>query len=91
MELSFKQTLVYHEFRKGMNMFITGPGGTGKSTIIKILYGYATLAGVKAQVCAMTGCAALLLGCEATTVHRWAGIGIMNGKDDDIKIGRAHV
>jgi len=32
------------------------------------------------QLCAMTGCAALLIGHKAKTLHSWAGIGL--GKDD---------
>lgn len=30
-------------------------------------------------MCALTGCAALLLNCKAKTVHSWAGIGLANG------------
>ena len=29
----------------------------------------------------MTGCAAVLLECNAKTVHSWAGIGLANGDD----------
>lgn len=31
------------------------------------------------HVTAMTGCAAILLNCKATTLHSWAGIGLGNG------------
>jgi len=61
--------------REGKNLFLTGPGGTGKSTIVRRLaqevHGIA--------VTAMTGCAALLLEAKASTLHSWAGIGL--GKD----------
>ena len=57
------------------NMLITGPGGTGKSTLIKKL----TECHDNLNVTALTGCAALLLDCRAKTLHSWAGIGL--GKD----------
>ena len=57
------------------NMLITGPGGTGKSTLIKKL----TECQDNLNVTALTGCAALLLDCRAKTLHSWAGIGL--GKD----------
>jgi ATP-dependent DNA helicase PIF1 len=61
------------------NMLITGPGGTGKSTLIKKLSdGLENL-----SVTALTGCAALLLNCRAKTLHSWAGIGL--GKDTLVK------
>jgi len=57
------------------NMLITGPGGTGKSTLIKKL----SESTDNTAVTALTGCAALLLNCRAKTLHSWAGIGL--GKD----------
>lgn len=40
--------------------------------------------GKKFQVCALTGCAAILLNCKAKTVHSWAGIGLANGTNDEV-------
>ena len=38
----------------------------------------------KIQVCAMTGCASLLLGCNARTIHSWSGIKLGKGNIDSI-------
>ena len=66
------------------SVFITGPGGTGKSALIKRIYDDAISKGKRIQVCAMTGCAAILLDCKAKTIHSWAGIGIAAGENDAI-------
>lgn len=64
----------------GKSFFLTGAGGTGKSYTIKsIIHGlYERQKDV--ALTAMTGCAALLLGLGAKTLHSWAGIGL--GKED---------
>lgn len=67
-----EQQHAFDLFQQGKNIFITGPGGTGKSKWIREAY----KSPKKVQVCAMTGCAALLLNCNAKTVHSWAGIGL---------------
>ena len=36
------------------------------------------------QVCALTGCAAVLLNCKAKTIHSWAGIGLANGSIEEV-------
>ena len=36
------------------------------------------------KVCALTGCAAILLECKATTLHMFSGIGFANKKNDEI-------
>jgi len=57
----------------GSNVFITGPGGTGKSLLIKYLIErYSTFK--KLMVCALTGVAAELLDCNAKTIHAWSSI-----------------
>jgi ATP-dependent DNA helicase PIF1 len=66
---------VINLIKSGKNIFLTGPGGTGKSTLIRKI----TDEIENVNVTAMTGCAALLLDCKAKTLHSWAGIGL--GKD----------
>ena len=84
MELSPEQTQAIHVFTEGRNMFLTGPGGTGKTALIKKMVELGKANGKKVQVCALTGCAAVLLNCQAKTVHSWAGIGLANGDADMI-------
>lgn len=73
-----KAVLAFHDRE---NIFITGPGGTGKSFLIKYLVEQCETLGLAHQVTATTGRAALLLDCNATTIHRWAGIGL--AKEDN--------
>ena len=63
----------------GKSIFLTGAGGTGKSHILDVLYKEYTRTGRKMSVTALTGCAALLLGPHAKTLHSWAGIGLGRG------------
>ena len=76
--LSYGQQLAFNKYIEGKNVFITGPGGTGKSELIKRIHSHAKKNGKKIKVTALTGCAAILLNCEAITIHSWAGIGLAN-------------
>lgn len=69
---------------KGKSLFITGPGGVGKSYLIQTIVQELTKFGDRVAVTALTGCAALLLGKEAKTIHSWAGIGL--GKESASKL-----
>jgi ATP-dependent DNA helicase PIF1 len=76
MELSLEQQIVFDKYIAGYNIFITGPGGSGKSAIIRQIYKHAYSSSKKIYVTALTGCAAVLLNCQAKTIHSWAGIGL---------------
>jgi len=79
MEFSKEQQLALDKYIQGNNIFITGPGGTGKTSLIKHIYKDACKKGLNIHVCALTGCAAVLLECKAKTIHSWGGIGLGNG------------
>lgn len=83
-KLSDEQEQIIELFKKGENMFITGPAGTGKTFIIKKMVEIASEQNKKIQVCALTGCAAVLLKCKAKTLHSWAGIGLATGDTNRI-------
>lgn len=76
--LSNEQEDVLELFKQGHNIFITGPGGSGKTFLIKQIYNWCNENHKNIQVCALTGCAAVLLNCNARTIHSWSGIGIGN-------------
>lgn len=84
MELSQEQQLAFNKYVEGNNIFITGPGGTGKSALIKMIYIHAYSHFKDIHVTALTGCAAVLLNCKAKTLHSWAGIGLGNGSIDQL-------
>ena len=69
---------------RGDSIFLTGPGGSGKSYLLAVLREEFNKAGRVLAVTAMTGCAALLLGTHAKTVHSWAGIGLGKGSVDSV-------
>lgn len=75
--LNTEQRAAYDAVAAGRSIFLTGPGGTGKSFLIDVLVGELPRAtGKTIAVTAMTGCAALLLGHRAKTLHAWAGVGL---------------
>ena len=84
MELSPEQMQALEAFKNKRNLFLTGPGGTGKTALIRQMVDHCKKDGRQVQVCALTGCAAVLLNCQAKTVHSWAGIGLANGYTDMI-------
>jgi ATP-dependent DNA helicase PIF1 len=72
--LTDDQGRVYHEFQKGASMFITGPGGCGKSYLVEQIKSSVQRQGKTIYTTALTGTAACLIGGQ--TLHGWAGIGL---------------
>jgi len=79
-----EQKLAFDKYITGENIFITGPGGTGKTHIIKDIVEHAKNNNKSYSVCALTGCAAVLLMCGAITLHSFAGIGLASGTIDEV-------
>lgn len=76
-QLTDEQKKAYFLVEEGKSIFLTGPGGTGKSFLLKTMYEMIPQRTEKhVAVTAMTGCAALLIGRFAKTLHSWAGIGL---------------
>jgi ATP-dependent DNA helicase PIF1 len=84
MELNEEQQMAVNLYEEGQSFFLTGPGGVGKSHLIKHLY---TLGKGSVHMTAMTGCASVLIGKSAMTLHSWAGIGL--GKSDALSYARS--
>ena len=75
-QLRPKQNEAYKLMVRGKNIFLTGPGGSGKSELIKMfvnMYQHTK----KIALCSTTGTSALLIG--GTTLHSYTGIGLGKG------------
>lgn len=69
--LNRKQQEALDLAKTGLNLFITGGGGTGKSVVIKAIETALTEKGKRVTLCAPSGIAAQLIG--GTTIHRAFG------------------
>ena len=78
-KLNEKQDYSLRQFKKGKNIFLSGPAGVGKSFMIKKFKEISESIGKNICVTAMTGSAAILI--NGKTLHSWAGIGL--GNDDE--------
>lgn len=75
-----KQTIVLNKdqqyalklMKLGWNCFITGPAGTGKTTIISAFKKYCRDTNRKLELTSTTGVSAILI--RGRTIHSWAGI-----------------
>jgi ATP-dependent DNA helicase PIF1 len=74
--LNAGQQAAFNAIMEGKSIFLTGPGGTGKSFLIKEVYDKLSSPSHSVSLTAMTGCAALLLHTKAKTLHSWSGIGL---------------
>jgi ATP-dependent DNA helicase PIF1 len=74
--LNSGQRAAFDAIMEGRSIFLTGPGGTGKSFLIKEVFDQLNKPGHSVSLTAMTGCAALLLHSKAKTLHSWSGIGL---------------
>lgn len=75
--LNTDQRAAYDAVLNGRHVFITGPGGTGKSFLMNVLYNSLhSQRGKILALTALTGCAAYLLHKKAKTLHSWAGVGL---------------
>ena len=79
--LNEEQQAVLDQVFEGKNVFCTGPGGTGKTFVIKELRRQLEEKGKTVAVTSLTGMAAVLIG--AQTIHSWSGIGIGTRSVDD--------
>ena len=96
--LTNEQQSVIQHLLTGQNLFLTGGGGVGKSYLLSVIctefprlkQNQEVRSAPRIQMCALTGCAALLLGHKAKTLHSWAGIGLGKGTVAElyIKISR---
>jgi ATP-dependent DNA helicase PIF1 len=82
--LNSEQQAVLDEVNQGKNVFVTGPGGVGKSFLIREIKRQLESKGKKVAITSLTGMAALLIGSDARTIHSWSGIGIGTRSVDDI-------
>jgi ATP-dependent DNA helicase PIF1 len=99
--LTQQQLSVIDHLLEGDSLFLTGGGGCGKSYLLSVIYtefpglkkkmiskknpdSVAKLPRI--QMCAMTGCAALLLGHKAKTLHSWSGIGLGKGTISELYV-----
>lgn len=71
--LNKEQAAVLRAVKAGKNVFLTGAGGTGKTHTIRAITEWATAAGIRHAVTAMTGCAALLLNPTVTVASAAVG------------------
>ena len=80
--LNSDQSYVFQKFQEGHSMFITGPGGCGKSFLISHIKKHCVTHGRTIFTTALTGTAACLIGGQ--TLHGWAGIGLGTGLTENI-------
>jgi ATP-dependent DNA helicase PIF1 len=92
--LSREQEFAFEKFCRGESMLISGPGGTGKSYLIKLLVEHMMATNNKAfQVTSTTGCSSVLLSnsikingknLPVRTINSWSGVKLCKGDNKSI-------
>ena len=82
--LNEQQQAVLEEVLQGKNVFITGPGGTGKTFLIREIQRQLEAKNKNVAITSLTGMAALLIGKGARTIHSWSGIATGTRSVDDM-------
>jgi ATP-dependent DNA helicase PIF1 len=80
--LNTDQQHAFELFQTGKSIFITGPGGCGKSYLIEHIRAFCDQKLISVVVTALTGCAASLI--SGQTLHGWSGIGLGKESAPDI-------
>lgn len=80
LSLTEKQKIALDIMINGKNIFLTGPAGTGKTTILTMFKQLMSKKNI--AITSMTGVSAILLG--GTTMHSFFGIGLGTGTVDDL-------
>ena len=73
-ELTEDQRIAFDTFTHGSSLFITGPGGVGKTYLINKIKKCCEANNIMIGITAMTGCAAYII--QGNTLHSWLGIGL---------------
>ena len=80
------QTRALDLFVRGENLFLSGEAGTGKSALVHAFVAHCRQRRLDVQVCALTGCAAVMLGAGARTLHSFCGLATTAGKPVDVVV-----
>lgn len=80
--LTDEQQRAFDLYLQGGSFCLTGPGGTGKSHLIKHIKEHCQSTGKKYAITALTGVAASLIGGQ--TLHAWTGLGLLTGTPESL-------